>query len=173
MRADLTAFCALALISLLAGLLLNQASSQPLPLAYRTREERLHAAVARLNAGEPPTPPARTPDPAREIGLDEFQAFVADHRGVVIDARLPSAYGDGHVPGALSLSRANFDADYRALSSQLAARKADTVAVYCSDADCADGALVADALRALGFQHLLVYKEGWEEWSQSGLPQEK
>ena len=170
---DLMAFCGLAVVSLAIGLLLNQASRQPLPLVYQTKEERLHAAVTRLRASESAVPSARQADRPREIGLDEFQAFASGRRGLVIDARLASSYGEGHVPGAINLSRANFDSDYRALNGQLSSRKAEAIAVYCSDADCPDSELVADALGALGFQRLLVYKEGWEEWSQSGLPQEK
>ena len=171
--ADLMAFCTLALVSLLTGLLLNQASRHPLPLVYRTKQARLHEAVTQLAAATPGVLSAQATAPPVEIGLDDFQAFATAHRGVVIDARLPSAYAEGHVPGALSLSRANFDEDYRHLGKPLSSRKADTIAVYCSGADCTDSELVANALSALGFQHLLVYKEGWEEWAQSGLPQER
>lgn len=167
---DVADFCVLALVSMAAGLLINAARHPPLPLVYRTPGERLHAAVTRLKAEEPQTAPEEGP---QVVGLDDFQAFALEHRGLVIDARPALIYGLGHVPGAINLSRIDFDADYRRLGPTLGARKADPVAVYCSGADCQDSQLVAKALQALGFKRLFVYTEGWEEWTQTGLPQEK
>lgn len=132
----------------------------------------MHDAVVRLAASESPASPSAPKLPPREIRLEEFQAFVA-HKGTVIDTRSPLFYGQGHVPGAINLPRETFETDYARLGNRLSARKADAVAVYCSSADCRDAQLVADALGALGFRHLFVYGEGWDEWSQSGLPQEK
>ena len=173
MSADLMGFGALSVISLLVGLLLNQVRHQPLPLVYRSQQERLHAAVVRLAPETFRAPLPDTVTPPRDIGLNEFQALVAAGKGIVIDARSPFFYRQGHVPGALNISREDFDADYRRLGSRLTNRKTDLISVYCSGADCQDSTLVADALRTLGYSRLLVYREGWEEWSQSGLPQEK
>ena len=92
---------------------------------------------------------------------------------MVIDARGSFFYGEGHVPGALNISREGFQADYARFEARLRAHQAETIAIYCSGADCRDADLVADALASLGYRKLLVYREGWEEWSQSGLPQEK
>ncbi len=170
---DLAAFGVLALASLLVGLSINSLHRRPLPLRYRSRAERLHAAVSGL---APAVAPAMQVTPAakpRGIGLEEFQALALAHKGVVIDARGSFFYGEGHVPGALNLSREGFQADYRQISPVLDTHKTDPVAVYCSGADCHDADLVADALAALGYEKLSVYREGWEEWSQSGLPQEK
>ena len=172
LRKDIAGFLLLASVSLIAGLAINQVRHQPLPLVYRTREERLRNAVSRLavrNAPEQVPVPALAP---REIGLEEFQAFVA-RRGIVVDARASYFYGEGHVPGALNLSRSNFEADYARAAGSLVSHKAGPVAVYCESEDCRDAHLVADALQALGYRELLVYQEGWEEWSRSGLPQEK
>ena len=107
----------------------------------------------------------------RDIGLGEFQAFALARRGVVIDARGSFFYAEGHVPGALNISREGFRADYQRFDARLRTHQADAIAVYCSGADCHDAGLVADALASLGYEKLLVYREGWEEWSQSGLPQ--
>ncbi len=172
-RVDLAAFGALALLSLLAGVSINGLHRRPLPFWYQSRAERLRAAAAGLApvALAKPGSPA-TPKPG-EIGLDEFQAFALARKGVVIDARSSFFYGEGHVPGALNVSREGFQRDYQRVGSRLSAHKTDAIAVYCSGADCHDADLVADALAAMGYEKLLVYREGWEEWSQSGLPQEK
>lgn len=170
---DLAGFGGLALAGLLAGMLINSLRDKPLPLAYRSGEERLYAAVTRLHGSETPSSAPVGAVRPEVIGLDGFEAFVAARKGLVIDTRLESIYREGHVPGAINLPRAEFEAAYRRLGAGLNARKGDPVAVYCSGADCRDSELVAAALEALGFRRVLVYKEGWEEWSQSGLPQEK
>ena len=170
---DLAAFGALALVSLLAGVSINGLHRRPLPLRYQSRAERLHAAVSGLAPAVAPANPVASATRPREIGLEEFQALALAHKGVVVDARGSFFYREGHVPGALNLSREGFQADYRRLGSGLGAHKMDSIAVYCSGADCHDANLVADALAALGYGKLFVYREGWEEWSQSGLPQEK
>ncbi len=169
---DLRGFGALALASLLVGLGINQVRRQPLPLVYHARQERLRAAVGRLTAGESMTVSPVSVARAREIGIEEFQTLIS-HRAMVIDARAPFFYAQGHVPGAINLPREEFEAAYPRLADRLSARKAEAAAVYCSGSDCEDARLVTDALMRLGFRQLLIYKEGWDEWSQSGLPQEK
>ena len=170
---DFTRFGALTLISLLAGLLINLGRSQPLPLVYLSKTARLHEVVARLGTGALPTLPPAAGQGPREIELDEFQDFALAKKGLVIDARSSFFYRAGHVPGAINVSREGFDAEYRGSKARLEAHRTDAVAVYCSGPDCEDSALVAEALRTLGYRRLLVYREGWEQWSQSGLPQEK
>ena len=170
---DLAAFGALALVSMLAGWLLNGLQRHPLPLWYQSRAERLHATVAGLAPVVPSKPVSPAAAKPGEIGLGEFQAFALVRKGVVIDARGSIFYGEGHVPSALNISREGFRADYQRLGPRLNIHKADAIAVYCSGADCHDADLVADALAGLGYEKLHIYREGWEEWSQSGLPQEK
>ena len=173
---DLAASGALALVSLLTGLAINGSHHPPLPLWYQSRAERLHAAVAGLVPAAPAKPgsPSGTAEAgrARSAWMSSRRSR-SRHKGVVIDARTPFFYREGHVPGAVNLSREGFQADYQRLGSRLGARQTDAIAVYCSGADCHDADLVADALASLGYRKLLVYREGWEEWSQSGLPQEK
>ncbi len=166
---DAAAFCALALGSLVIGLLFNLTRPHPLPLRYVSRENRLEFAVRRVDESALPVLPAAAP---REIDLEEFQRFATTHGGSVLDARAETFYHLGHVPGALNLSREAFERDYAALRPALVARKNQPMAVYCSGADCPDAGLVAEALRKLGYRNLLIYPEGWEQWSQAGLPQE-
>ena len=110
--------------------------------------------------------------PWRFIGLDEFQEHVAAHQGWCIDARAPAFYQAGHVPGALNVPREDFEHGYTRVRPLLESAKETSIIVYCSDADCPDGELVAGALSRLGYRQLFVYKEGWEEWSRAGLPRE-
>ena len=172
-RADLFGLGLLAVGSLCIGLLVNKLRLQPLPLVYAPPKDRLGEIVTRMSAqssasGQP------TPDraPWQRIGLDEFQALVSAHRGASIDARPQALYQTGHVPGALDLPREDFEGGYARVRASLASEKDQPIVIYCSEADCQDSELVADALSHLGYRRLFVYKEGWEEWMRAGLPQE-
>ena len=167
---DAGAFCLLAVVALVVGLSVNRLRTSPLPLAYVSKEKRLDHAVWIIS---PPTQtlPTQT-HAARLIDLDEFQKLVVDGSATILDARTSTFFRLGHVPGALNLSREAFEHDYAALRPKLEMSKDRTIAVYCSGADCQDSKLVAEALLKLGFETVLVYPEGWEQWTETGLPQE-
>ena len=151
----------------------NLARTHPLPLRYVSKEGRLALAVRRSVPSISSLPPvAAAASTPRLIGLEEFQRFADQKAGPVLDARSDAFYHFGHVPGALNLSREAFEKDYAALQPKLATHKDQAIAVYCSGSDCPDAGLVAEALLKLGYNTLLVYPEGWEQWTQVGLPQE-
>lgn len=159
---------ALACVALLVGCLVNALRAEPLPWLYAGRAGTLDAAVARLAED----PAAKTDTPPQEIRLEDFQSFVLEGKGLVLDARGKVFYDRAHVPGAVSLPRDAFADEYPRQRAKLDAHKEKPVVVYCSGADCPDAQLLADALGKLGYRHLLIYTSGWEEWSHTGLPQE-
>lgn len=159
----------LVLGSLVAGYAVNAFRAEPVPWIYASRAKTMDTAVASLSADVAGQDAAPT---AQEIRLEDFQAFVMNHQGLVLDARPRVFYDLAHVPGAVSLPREAFAEEYAHAREKFEANKDRPVAVYCSGADCTDSQLVVDALTKLGFRHLLIYTSGWEEWSQTGLPQE-
>ena len=158
---------AFALVALGAGWLCNGLRRQPLAWSYHSPAQRLQNAVGRLQS---PAPRAE-PSPST-MDLAAFQAFVVARQGIVIDARSEDFYRLGHVPGAINLARETFARDYDARKAALDPHRTGGVAVYCSEAECPDAELVAEAMARLGFQPLWVYRAGWEEWTEAGLPQE-
>ena len=165
---DLAGLALLAAGSLGIGLIGNGLRAQPLALRYQPPEARLAETVARTPADRPPA----SHGDWQTISLDEFQAMVAARTGVSLDARPRAFYAAGHVPGALSLPRDDFERTFPSVRAALETNPGQPIVVYCAEADCRDSELVADALSRLGFQRLRVYKEGWEEWQRAGLPQE-
>lgn len=168
---DACAFLVLAGSASVIGLASNAVRPNPVPLRYVSVEDRLalevrHAAPA---AGPAPAAPAVG---TRTLDLEEFQRIVSEKSALILDARAGSFYRLGHVPGALNLSREAFEKDYSALRGRLTDWKGRSVAVYCSGADCQDSKLVAEALVKLGFPNVLIYPEGWEQWTEAGLPAE-
>ncbi len=162
---DLGLVALLAIASLAAGLVINHYSSQPLPLVYRTPEQRFDAELTTLVAA----PPFKIA-PAATVGLPEFRATVDGKRALVLDARPSLFFEQGHVPGAFNLSRQDFARDYRRLSPTLKAAVDRPIVVYCSGGDCHDSHLVANALLTLGFSNVSIFTGGWEVWSAAGLP---
>lgn len=162
---DLILVALLAIAALAAGLVINHYSSQRLPLIYQTPEQRFDAELTTLVA----TPPFKIA-PAATIGLAEFRATVDGKRALILDARPSLFFEQGHVPGALNLSRQDFARDYRRLSPTLKAAVDKPIVVYCSGGDCHDSRLVANALLTLGFSNVTVFTGGWEAWSAAKLP---
>ncbi len=172
--ADLACLTLLAAVSLAVGVWVNGTRLHPLPWSYRSPAQRLQELVLNLQASATPgtagTPLAVTA--STPVDLEAFQAFVSQGKGTVIDARAAEFYQQGHVPGALSLPRETFAADYMRVKGRLESRRAGGIIVYCSEADCPDAATIAGVLARLSYEHVRVYPGGWEEWSHAGLPVE-
>lgn len=175
---DLIGFCLLATASVCLGLLINQFRDHRLPLIYTTKQQRLEESVIQITAVDATTPtpastiPQAVADNPRVIGLNEFHEDAESKKIIVLDARPEIFHRFGHVPGAISFPREDFENSYSKYRSLLEADKNQTVAVYCSSASCEDSDMVASALVKLGYGHVLVFKGGWDEWSGAGLPRE-
>jgi rhodanese-related sulfurtransferase len=165
---DIVGVICLAVASLLAGLAINHFRAAPLALVYQTPEQRLAAELTSLVEA----PAFRLTD-ADTISLDQLRAVVGDHKTMVLDARAAPFYQQGHIPGALNLSRDDFAGDYRHLRPILDAAKDKSIVVYCSGGDCHDSRMVASALLSLGFSQVRVFTGGWSTWTEAGLPVEK
>jgi rhodanese-related sulfurtransferase len=162
---DLIGVFCLALVSLAAGMVMNQFRSSPLPLMYRSPEQRFDTELTSLIV----SPPFKTA-PAPTVGLAQFRSALAARNTLIFDARPSSFFAQGHVPGALNLARDDFAHDYRRLGSVLKDAQDKPIIVYCGGGDCHDSRLVANALLTLGYGDVSVFTGGWQEWSAANLP---
>jgi rhodanese-related sulfurtransferase len=144
---------------------MNRCSQAPLPIVYRTPEQRFDAELTTLVSA----PPFKIA-PAATVGLDKFRAAVESKSALILDARPSVFFENGHVPGAINLARDDFAHDYRRLAGVLQTSHDKPIIVYCSGGDCHDSRLVANALLSLGFSDVTVFTGGWEAWSAAGLP---
>ncbi len=165
---DLAGVVGLAALSVLVGLAINHFSSQPLSMVYQSPQERLQAQLAELVAA----PPFES-FPADTIDLNQFRRVVEDRSALIFDARSSFYYGQGHVPGAMNLSRDHFARDYLRLRSTLEKAKDHPIVVYCSGGACHDSKMVAQALVSLGFDQVRIFAGGWDVWTAAGLPANK
>ena len=97
-------------------------------------------------------------------------ALLRDRGTLILDARRSSVYRDGHITGARSLSVWEADADdkVRALFAEGRDQSAPVV-VYCSGGECEDSHMLAEKLYKVGFDDVLVYKDGFPDWQKRGL----
>jgi len=165
---DLAAVAGLAMLSMLAGMTLNRFGSNPRPLVYKSPGARLQAELTQLF-----TAPPFDSFHVATIDLGEFRHVVESKSALIFDARSPVFYRQGHVPGALNLSRDQFGKDYLRLQSTLKNAKDRPIVVYCSGGSCHDSKMVAQALTSLGFSQVRIFAGGWDAWTAAQMPADK
>ncbi len=158
---DVMLVCVVFGASLVLGLLSNSLRKERLPLLYQDRETRVLQTVS----------PGGTAAPVELETLDFQQASGAwkTSAALFVDARDPAFFEEGHIPGAVNVSRENILLARAGITSA----KDRRLVVYCSGEDCEDSRAVAKGLSAMGYSNVAVYAGGWEEWSASGAPVEK
>ncbi len=169
LKKDLLFLLVAATTALCLGLLLNQLRDKSLPLFYLTKEQRLETVVESL--ADPLQFPAEGPKIQSlpdTLSLEEFSEFVNSKAGLVLDARPEIFHRLGHVPGAMSLAREDFENAYFGLRGMLDSHKTRPIIIYCSNASCEDSELVRKSLVALGFTQIAIFKGGWAEWTAAG-----
>lgn len=99
------------------------------------------------------------------LSLEEFAEFVETKAGFILDACPEIFHRLGHVPGALSLPREDFENVYPMLREKLEADLSQPIVIYCASMSCEDAGLLKQALIAFGFNQLKLFKGGWAEWT--------
>ena len=95
---------------------------------------------------------------------------MAKRAAMILDARSPERFGEGHIPTARNLYVDQFDNFYPELEPLL--DKGGRIVVYCDGVDCDMAKELGYRLMPLGYTNLLYYKKGWEEWDKTRQPQE-
>lgn len=99
--------------------------------------------------------------------LEEVQQELAAG-SIVVDARSPELFADGHIAGAISLPLVEAE---DALSNFIAeVPKEKTIIVYCSGFGCPDSFDLAIMLMEAGYGDVRVFEGGFPEWRDAGLP---
>jgi rhodanese-related sulfurtransferase len=90
-------------------------------------------------------------------------------KALFIDARRTDAYEGGHIAGARSMPvwEADVDARVAALYDEGRDQNAPVV-IYCSGGACEDSHMLGQKLWGVGFDNVLVYKEGFPDWQKRG-----
>ncbi len=105
----------------------------------------------------------------RRIAREELKRMM--DRGedfVLIDARGHEAYAKEHLPGAVSIP-----SDHIGEHVMSSYRKNTQFVTYCSSFDCEASTVAAKKLVKYGFNDVLEFKGGLEDWKTAKYPTEK
>ena len=110
------------------------------------------------------------PDVGRPIQIqtDKVKAFFDAKAATIIDAREPSEYAEGHIPGAVNLPYEQVATDMERLEKFDAQGR--PIIIYCGGGTCEVSMNLGFSLVSAGQKKVLVYMGGWPEWVSSGYP---
>jgi len=104
----------------------------------------------------------------QQIDIDGYKKMVAAREPhVLVDTREDCEWGDGHVAGAVHLSRGIIERD---IETRYPDRAIELV-LYCGGGF--RSALAADNLQRMGYTNVVSLDGGWRALKESGLPTEK
>jgi rhodanese-related sulfurtransferase len=104
----------------------------------------------------------------KEIDIEGYKKIVSSgDPHVLVDTREESEWTEGHVKGALHLSKGVVERDIETKVPD----KAKKVVLYCGGGF--RSALVADNLQKMGYTQAISLDGGWRALKESGLPLEK
>jgi rhodanese-related sulfurtransferase len=139
-------------------------SNAPAPTVPAARS----TAVAAVDSGKVFAP---HPDKASvEVSPDDV-LLLFGRKALFLDARRSSVYAEGHIAGARSMPvwESDVDARVKALFEEGLDQQAPIV-IYCSGGNCEDSHMLAEKLYMVGFDNLLIYKDGFPDWEKRGQP---
>ena len=125
-------------------------------------------------AREPADPYVGTPDETAIATIDEVEAALGDPNVVLVDARTPEEYAEGHLPGAVNIpftdnaapdagGRWKSPEELRAMYAAAGVTEGMTVIPYCLTGVRSAATYVT--LVALGYPDVSLFTGSWAEWS--------
>ncbi len=106
-----------------------------------------------------------------QIQLPVVKSFFDAGAAMIIDARDPEEYAEGHIPGARNLS---FDT---AVSDPVLLESLDTggrpIIVYCGGGDCEVSINLAWEILNAGHTRVTYFQGGFPAWQDAGYPVER
>ncbi len=101
------------------------------------------------------------------VGLDAARKFLDEQRGLVVDARSPEQFAQGHLPGAVNCFVYELEVFLPPLLEQASLEQ--PMLLYCAGEDCEDSRFLAQTMQELGFGLLYVFEDGISGWRAAGL----
>jgi len=144
------------------------------PAGARPSTGRARAAAAAASTPVPAADSAKSfpphPDKAAVEITPADVGLLFRRKALFLDARRSSVYAEGHIAGARSFPvwEADIEARVKALYEEGLDQQAPVV-VYCSGGNCEDSHMLAEKLYMVGFDNVLIYKDGFPDWQKRGL----
>jgi rhodanese-related sulfurtransferase len=107
----------------------------------------------------------------QEVSTEHLRRILADGSAIVLDARKPSEYAAGHIPGARNLD-APPSALVAAVERLVSGDKSKALVLYCNGPFCQASRRLGEQLVAAGFTNVRRYQLGIPIWRALGGPTE-
>jgi len=105
-----------------------------------------------------------------EVSKEKVRAVMGTGFAVIVDARGEHEYDEGHIPSAINIPYEQFVEYYSALAEHVPMDA--TVICYCRSVTCDLSDNLAQELRLAGYENVVLYRGGWQEWVEAGYPAE-
>ena len=163
-------------VAAIIGIAQNTVRSNPVKLIQDAKVVSTvnHGGEAEKTVGAETTPGTDAPTevtlPEGAIDVDTARRLYDEGVTIFIDARSPSGYDEGHIPGAINIP-------YDQLPKYLETLQAETVTsdhivCYCWSPTCDFSDQLATELNIMGYENVEVFTGGWEHWTAGGHPAE-
>lgn len=182
---NLVGGAAVLLFALIVGIVQNTVRSNPMKLIPRVPATETGTTDPTAKPGpnskpyihpkaDPglPGPGAVTADElaAGEVAKERVKAVLELDSAVIVDARSEGEFAEGHIPGAINIPYESF-VDYFDTLTEFVPMQA-TVICYCRSVSCDLSDNLARELRLAGYDKVVVYHGGIDEWTEAGYPVE-
>jgi rhodanese-related sulfurtransferase len=102
------------------------------------------------------------------ISLAEMKRLFDEGSIIILDARDPAEYAEGHIPGAINIPYDRIPEYFDVLNSQVPMDA--HVVCYCRSLTCDFSDQLATELKIIGYKNVSVFSGGWDQWSTAGYP---
>ena len=139
----------LILLSIISGMIYNLFSANTIPYIYKTIEF----------------------DSGQIISVEKAYKFFIEGRAKFIDNRTEEEYLAGHIKNAINIpAHSSMDELVRFAEESSPDR---ILITYCDGLECSDSKRMAAIFMQIGFENVLIFFSGWDEWEKNNYPIEK
>ncbi len=156
MKRSLLQSIGIIIVSGALGIAVNAFRAEGIPLVERWQEKVLNE---QLTGGLP------------SVSLKQVKEAYKSGDALLVDARDPEFFEQGHIPGAVSLPVRDFDSVFPRLEEQL--RAAPRVITYCDGASCEMSVELTEKLLFAGVDWVEIFTGGMQQWQGAGQPIEE
>lgn len=168
-------------VAAVIGIGANAVRGKSLPLIARIPaapvEKPAHADEVKADPGNNPaatTAPRDADDilpreiASGEIPIERVRALSEAGKIILVDARGEHEFQEGHIPGAINIPYEKFVDYYENLMDYVPMDA--NVVCYCRSVTCDLSDNLAQELRLAGYERVLLFRGGWEDWTKAGYP---
>ncbi len=103
------------------------------------------------------------------ITLDEVARLAVDGGAVLIDARSPEEFAEGHIPGARNVPVRQAEKDVTLIANRFDLMT--DIVLYCGSGKCEDSGRLYDIMtKLLEYPNVRLFRGGMEAWREQGYP---